>query len=431
MAARFAVLAAVATIIAVVGAGLFLALSGAPPAEARPAPAFTVFTVDGETMNTNSSEVMLLDFSGTLCAPCRLVEVAVREVYGVYSDRVTFLSAFIGGGYGSNDNASIISFRDYEESQGRPVPWELATAAAYMQGDYGVPTIPHVFILRDGYVTFDWTPTPTIGSTPTDQARSAVGPALERAVSGTATPISVTSLSIPALLIIAAFLSFFSPCSFPVLPAFMSYYLNLDAKGESTGPKASTKTAAGRGFVASLGIVTVYGMIALVVFAVGFAAQAVVKWLPPVIGVVLITLAVLSLLPYQYHFLTRPFIALKQKLVARFGGRWQPGVGTKLYAFGMGYGAAGFACVAPPFIGAVLNASALGSPEQAVIGLLLYVVIVISLMIGIVVALHLAGDRALKKVRTWSGIMKYVSAVALIIAGSYLLYLFAIENLGR
>ena len=218
----------------------------------------------------------------------------------------------------------------------------------------------------------------------------------------------------------AAFLSFFSPCSFPVLPAFMAYYLKEDAKGA----KASNAVAAGRGFLASLGIVTVYGIIAVVVAAAGFAAQAVVKWLPPVIGVVLIVLAVLTLLPFQYHFLTRPFIALKQRIAARFGGRWEPGLGAKLFAFGAGYGAAGFACVAPPFIGAVLNASAIGSPEQAVLGLALYILIVIGLMVGITVALHMAGDRALQKVKAWSGAMKYVSAVALIIAGSYLLWLF-------
>jgi len=141
-------------------------------------------------------------------------------------------------------------------------------------------------------------------------------------------------------------------------------------------------------------------------------------------GVVLITFGILALLPFQYHWLTRPFIALKNKIAAQFGGKWQPGTRTKLFAFGAGYGAAGFACVAPPFIGAVLNASALGAPDQAFLGLGLYVAIVIALMVSVTVALHVAGDRALKKIRAWSAAMKYVSAAALIIAGGYLLYLF-------
>lgn len=404
---------------------LFLAmvLAGSAPlsAAADLAPSFTVFTVDGETISTNSTrgQVVILDFSGTVCDPCRIVEVALRSLYAEYSDRVVFLSVFIGGGYGSNDNASILSFRQAEEANDKPVPWHLASSPPELGLAYAVSTIPHAFVIDGrGYVTKDWTPYVGFSA---DSVKRDLSAAFNAALAGTATPIDVTSLSIPALLVVAALLSFFSPCSFPVLPAFMAYYLNLDAKGT----KASTKVAAGRGFVASLGIVTVYGIIALVIFAVGFAAQAVVKWLPPVIGVVLIVLAILSLLPYQYHFLTRPFIALKQKIVARFSGKWQPGVGAKLYAFGMGYGAAGFACVAPPFIGAVAYAAAIGSPGQAVGGLLLYVVVVIAVMVAVVVSLHTAGDRVLKRIRSWSGIMKYVSAIALIIAGSYLLYLFA------
>jgi cytochrome c biogenesis protein CcdA len=130
-------------------------------------------------------------------------------------------------------------------------------------------------------------------------------------------------------------------------------------------------------------------------------------------------------LPFQYHFLTRPFRTVKERLAARLGTRWTPGVRAKLFAFGAGYGAAGFACVAPPFIGAVLNASVVGRPQDAAFGLLLYVVIVIALMTGVTVALQLAGTRALEKIKVWSGVIKYVSAVALSLAGVYLLLLFS------
>jgi len=259
-----------------------------------------------------------------------------------------------------------------------------------------------------------------------DKVSAAMAPALDRTIQGNAGTISVTALSIPALLIVAALLSFFSPCSFPVLPAFMAFYMNLDAKGE-TDPtrKPTTRTAASRGFVASLGMVSVYGIVAGVVFAAGLAAQGVIPFISPIVGVILILMAILTLLPYQYHFLTRPFIALKRRIAARFGGKWTPGVRAKLFAFGAGYGAAGFACVAPPFIGAMLNASAIGAPDQALFGLALYVIVVVVTMILVVVGLHVAGERLLKKIRVWSAAIKYVSAVALLIAGGYLLWLFA------
>jgi cytochrome c-type biogenesis protein len=411
----------VAVVLALAGVVVFLVVSSSPSGPSEPAKPFAVFTVDGQTITVGGprDKVLLVDFSGIVCDPCRLAEVALRELHPVYSDRVEFLSVFIGWGGGGADNASILSFRSSEAAAGRPIPWHLATAALTMQTDYGVVTIPDMFVIdQRGFVVHEWKG--AVGVHPTEGVRSDLPPALERAIAGNATPINVTSLSIPALLVVAAFLSFFSPCSFPVLPAFMTYYLKEDAKGA----KASNAVAAGRGFLASLGIVAVYGLIAIIIAAAGFAAQAIVKWLPPIIGVVLIVLAVLTLLPFQYHFLTRPFIALKQKLVARFGGKWTPGLGAKLFSFGVGYGAAGFACVAPPFIGAVLNASALGSMDQAIVGLVLYVSIVISLMVTITVALHIAGDRALRRVKAWAGAMKYVSAVALIIAGLYLIWLF-------
>lgn len=398
-------------------------LAAIPPARAADlAPSWTLTDIDGNNVSSSAlrGHVVVLDFAGTWCGPCKIVEAAFEEIYANYSAKgVVFLSVF------EPPANSVQDIQNYRAA--RNVPWKMAPDTDGVSSRYSVYEIPRFFVIdKDGYVTSDWATYPgfTQGA-----AREAAASALDRTLQGTATPFTITAASIPILLVIAAVLSFFSPCSFPVLPAFMAFYLNLDAKGnETTGVKATTKTAAARGFVSSLGIVTVYGLIALVLLAAGVAAQAAVGqaivWLPPIIGVILILFGILTLLPFQYHFLTRPFSALKKRLAARLGKRWTPGLKAKLFAFGMGYGAAGFACVAPPFIAAVLYASTLGSFQEAVLGLLLYVLVVIALMIVIVVAIHTAGDRAMKKIRAWSGIIKYVSAAALIIAGVYLLWLF-------
>lgn len=398
-----------AVLLILLAVGLSAALGAAA---AEPAKPFTVFPIDGGVVTTESlrGKVVVLEFSGTWCVPCRFIEAAFKEMVPQYDPaKVVFLSVFVGV---SNDNASIEFHR---ETYG--TTWTLATAPPSLMPDYGVISIPRVFVIdREGYVTHDWQPIASdIGLT--EQTKQEIGPAIDRALGGTATPVDVVALSIPVLLVVAGFLSFFSPCSFPVLPAFMAYYLNLEAKGG----KAGVGTAAGRGFVASLGIIAVYGLIAAVVAALGIAAQAVVPFLSPVVGLILVSAGILILLPFQYHFLTRPFVALKQRLAARLGSRWTPGIGAKLFAFGAGYGAAGFACVAPVFIGAVLAASALGDTGQAAVGLLLYVLVVIGLMTAVTVALHVAGDKALNKVKSWSVAMKYISATALLVAGGYLL----------
>ena len=413
---KYIVLGIVSAIVAL-AAVWFLVL--APGAPARPS--FDLTDIDGEQLTSAGlrGQVVLLEFSGTWCEPCRIVEAGFKDFYPSYENRTVFISVMIPP---ANDPTSLENHR-----LNRGIPWHIAPDMAGNESlmlRFNVPSLPRVFVLnREGYVTGDWSP--PIGFT-SETVKRDVGADLDAALAGIGTPIELTAISIPALLVVAALLSFFSPCSFPVLPAFMAFYLKEEAKGGMEGKKASNAVAAGRGFVASLGIVTVYGIIALLVFAAGFAAQAVITALPPIIGVVLVTLGILTLLPFQYHWLTRPFIELKRRIAAKIGRGREAGMGTKLFAFGAGYGAAGFACVAPPFVGAVLNAAALGSPEQAILGLALYIGIVIGLMVVITVALHVAGDRALQKVKAWSGAMKYISAVALIIAGSYLLWLFLI-----
>jgi cytochrome c-type biogenesis protein len=401
-----------------VGAGVYAIVTSQPPAP-RPAAAFAVTDIDGNALNSTGllGDVVLLDFSGTWCEPCKIVENAFKEIFPSYSTRVVFLSVFIPP---LNDQISLEAHR---QDRGIPAGWHIAPDSDQMNTKFAVSSLPRLFILnRAGYVTLDWQPSAYTGLS-VAVVKNAVTPVLDRTIAGQASTINVASLGIPALMVLAAFLSFFSPCSFPVLPAFMAYYLNLDAKGT----KAGARVAAGRGFLASLGMVSVYGVIAIIVFTAGLAARN-LQYISPIIGVILIVAAVLSLLPFQYHYLTKPFIALKKAIAARLGGKWKPGMGARLFAFGAGYAAAGFACVAPPLIGAMSAASAVGQPGEAAVGLLLYIFIVIGLMMAVTVALTVAGDRAIKKVRVWSGIMKYVSAVALLIAGGYLLWLFYVST---
>jgi len=88
----------------------------------------------------------------------------------------------------------------------------------------------------------------------------------------------------------------------------------------------------------------------------------------------------------------------------------------------VGYGAAGFGCVAPPFIAAVLNATALGGIVSGLAVLAVYAGIVIVLMVTITVILSVAGQAAVKKMNKYTNVIKKVSAAVLIVAGAYLIY---------
>ena len=75
-----------------------------PSSAAKPAPSFTVFPIDGGALSPASlrGKVVVLEFSGTWCIPCRFIEAAFKEMYADYPPTdVVFLGVFISP---NNDN---------------------------------------------------------------------------------------------------------------------------------------------------------------------------------------------------------------------------------------------------------------------------------------------------------------------------------------
>ncbi len=383
------------------------------------APDFSVTDTEGAniTLSGLRGKVVLIDFMYINCEGCKVVTANLVELKPSYGDDLVIISIDILPQIDSN---SLI--QAYKQTAS--VTWQVARDTDSIQGKYGVSTLPHVVIVdKNGVLSWNW-----IAGGPLDKTgqRIDMQRAIDSALAGTALPTTIAQTSVGALAILAAIGSFFSPCSFPLLPGYMAYYLGIDAESKQ---KPSTATAAGRGFLAALGMIVVYGIIALIVFAIGYAAASFVSFLGPTIGVILITLGILTLTPLQYHKIIVPFQRLRQKIWPTKEGDEQKGAtGAKLFAYGVGYGAAGFACVAPPFIAAVLNATIYGSILYGLLVLVVYSVIVIALMIAITILLTEAGQAAVKKMNRYVNVIKKISGIALIIAGSYLLYFWWVSN---
>jgi len=115
-----------------------------------------------------------------------------------------------------------------------------------------------------------------------------------------------------------------------------------------------------------------------------------------------------------------------EKLRARLFGETEqsPRFYLSLFSYGAGYGAAGFGCVAAPFIAAVLFATTVGGALMGALAFLVYAVIVIVLMVALTITLSIVGDAAVKKLNKYTETIKKISAVVLIVAGIYLLYFF-------
>ena len=167
----------------------------------------------------------------------------------------------------------------------------------------------------------------------------------------------------------------------------------------------------------------VYGIVGAIVILAGAAAAKTMPFIQPIVGGVLIALGILTLTSKQFYFLATGV----EKIRARLFGNKEENTDryyTSLFAYGAGYGAAGFGCVAGPFVAASLQASALGGVGLGVLAFLFYAACVIALMVAITILLSVVGAKAVTKMNRYTDLIKKVSAVVLIAAGAYLVYFF-------
>lgn len=211
-----------------------------------------------------------------------------------------------------------------------------------------------------------------------------------------------------ALNLVAGVLAFFSPCGFPMLPAYLAYYL---PRGEPAGARALARGLGG-GALAALGALSVLIAIGALAVALGEPFRERVLLLELVGGLVVLGLGVLTLLGRAPSF--RVGIQPAQARGA-----------AGLVAFGALYAAVGAGCVAPVFLAILFDAfSAPGAAEGALrVGVYAFgfaaTLVVVTVLVATTQGAALAFlRRALRHVERASGIV-------LVAVGSYLVWYWA------
>jgi cytochrome c-type biogenesis protein len=239
---------------------------------------------------------------------------------------------------------------------------------------------------------------------------------------------------VPLAFTLGAF-AFFSPCAYPLLPGYVSYYLGTSARGDGgtpasaagTGATTSGATAAGRplpggrlarvaraagvGAVVSVGFFLVYGLLAGVVVVAGSGLLANVVVLELVVGLALVLLGGAMTLGYE---LPTARVALPERRRSTAG----------YLSFGVLYAAAAAGCSAPLFVGVALRGLAAG-PAAALATLAAYALGMSVLMIGVTVAAALGRDALLRGLSGRTALLRRVAGVLLVLAGLAEVYLFA------
>lgn len=208
-----------------------------------------------------------------------------------------------------------------------------------------------------------------------------------------------------------------NPCGFAMLPVYLSLYLGADEdQYDQRSWIYRVARAAGVTAVVTAGFGLLFGIIGIVVSAGGSFLLSLMPWFSVVIGISLILLGIWMMLGkhVSLDFMTT--------LSARIGDPRNISI-KGFFLFGIGFGATSLGCTLPIFLVVVGGSLTAGDFLTGVIQFLLYILgtgtILLILSIGMA---FIKGGTVLAMFRRVIPYINAISAVLLILAGSYICY---------
>jgi cytochrome c biogenesis protein CcdA len=224
--------------------------------------------------------------------------------------------------------------------------------------------------------------------------------AVESSLAGTAMSTDVLAFGVLGLAFVAGASSMFAPCSVGLLPAYMGFLLN--AKG---GRRATLPA----GLLTAAGIVTLYAVLAVLLWLVRDSLAPVIRYLGPVVGGLLVLLGLLMLFGFDWERIA------KRIGLGKVDGR------RGFYAFGVGYGLAAFGCTGPIFVPILLAGFAQGT-LLGVAAFAVYALAIASLVLFVAYLVGSGQQTRLRRLLSHTKAITRVSALLLIGAGAYLIW---------
>jgi cytochrome c-type biogenesis protein len=198
----------------------------------------------------------------------------------------------------------------------------------------------------------------------------------------------------------AGVFTLFSPCSYALLPGYISYYL---------GAKFGAVKALTGGLACTLGLITVFAAIGALASSLGELVPQIIPLLDIAAGVILIAMGLGNLLD-----LKTPFISLN------IGPSKKQGL-LGLYTYGIVYGLAGVGCSAPIFISVLFYSMSKGL-AQGILTFIAYALGMGTPLIATTLILSQTKDYMIQRINMATEKLRRASGAILVAVGLYLIY---------
>jgi cytochrome c-type biogenesis protein len=407
-------------IVMVAGLGMYLSLGQTAPGGDK-APGFNLTDVNGKSVSLSNyrGSVVVLDMMATWCPTCNQEIPELKDFHSKHPD-VIIISIDV-------DKAETSAqLKSHMESKG--ASWISCKDTDNVMQKYQVTEIPKLVVITpSGEVTFMKAALVRSDelATVTGNARTGSAPIL--ALGGE------TGFAVLAFL--AGISAFFSPCAFPLLPGYMSFYIGRGKvpAGEDA-PRESVKKSLSGGLAAAAGVLAIYAVMGIIVGLAGSAVKPVVGYLMPVVAVVIVIMGIIMLSKYDLplYRITAAFKPLTDRLgkALRPAGKddaGEPGYYSGLVSYGAGYGAASLGCHAPIFIAVVMGGLQAGGFGSALLAFLMYGIGMGIFMVIVTVLVGMGKNALVRRLQYLMPTIKKVSGVVLVVVGIVLVYYYYIS----
>ncbi len=210
----------------------------------------------------------------------------------------------------------------------------------------------------------------------------------------------------------------FNPCGFALLPAYLSYFLGIDAAGDRRGGGAQSITWAVQvSGAVSVGFAVVFGVAGIAITQVSITVQRFTPWVSLVIGTAMIPIGVAMARGWQ------PKATLPGFLGTRLHGRARSDRSVAaMIGFGASFAIVSLSCTIPAFLVAVASTFDQADPASGLAVFGAYTAGMAAVLGTLTVAVALARGALVNRLRRVLPHVQHLAGALLCAAGAYVAY---------